>query len=44
LAAVLGVDRICPVVAFSTNRAARQADRLSRLSDAYQQARVAVGG
>jgi diguanylate cyclase (GGDEF)-like protein len=30
-------------VAFSTNRAARQADRLSRLSDAYQQARFAVG-
>jgi hypothetical protein len=30
--------------AFSTNRAARQADRLSRLSDAYQQARFAVGG
>jgi diguanylate cyclase len=29
--------------AFSTNRAARQADRLSRLSDAYQQARFAVG-
>ncbi|HKQ00522.1 MAG TPA: EAL domain-containing protein [Actinomycetes bacterium] len=28
--------------AFSTNRAARQADRLSRLSDAYQQARFAV--
>jgi diguanylate cyclase (GGDEF)-like protein len=27
---------------FSTNRAARQADRLSRLSDAYQQARFAV--
>jgi diguanylate cyclase (GGDEF)-like protein len=29
--------------AFSTNRAARQADRLSRLSDAYQQARFSVG-
>jgi diguanylate cyclase (GGDEF)-like protein len=29
--------------AFSTNRAARQADRLSRLSDTYQQARFAVG-
>jgi len=28
--------------ASSTNRAARQADRLSRLSDAYQQARFAV--
>jgi diguanylate cyclase (GGDEF)-like protein len=28
--------------AYSTNRAARQADRLSRLSDAYQQARFAV--
>jgi diguanylate cyclase len=28
--------------AFSTNRAARQADRLSRLSDAYQEARFAV--
>ncbi|HEV2927745.1 MAG TPA: GGDEF domain-containing protein, partial [Propionibacteriaceae bacterium] len=28
--------------AHSTNRAARQADRLSRLSDAYQQARFAV--
>jgi hypothetical protein len=28
--------------AFSTNRAAGQADRLSRLSDAYQQARFAV--
>ena len=29
--------------AFSTNRAARQADRLSQLSDSYQQARFAVG-
>jgi diguanylate cyclase (GGDEF)-like protein len=29
--------------AFSTNRAAGQADRLSRLSDTYQQARFAVG-
>jgi diguanylate cyclase (GGDEF)-like protein len=28
--------------AYSTNRAARQADRLSRLSDAYQEARFAV--
>jgi diguanylate cyclase (GGDEF)-like protein len=28
--------------AYSTNRAARQADRLSRLSDAYQQVRFAV--
>jgi diguanylate cyclase len=28
--------------AYSTNQAARQADRLSRLSDAYQQARFAV--
>jgi diguanylate cyclase len=28
--------------AYSTNRAARQADRLNRLSDAYQQARFAV--
>jgi diguanylate cyclase (GGDEF)-like protein len=28
--------------AYSTNRAARQADHLSRLSDAYQQARFAV--
>ena len=29
--------------AFSTNRVARQADRLSQLSDSYQQARFAVG-
>ena len=29
-------------VAYSTNRVARQADRFSRLSDAYQQARFAV--
>ena len=37
-----GVDWVCVVGGLSTNRAARQADRLSRLSDAYQQARFAV--
>jgi diguanylate cyclase (GGDEF)-like protein len=43
LAAVLVVlTGFALLAAYSTNRAARQADRLSRLSDAYQQARFAV--
>ena len=43
LAAVLVVlTGFALLAAYSTNRSARQADRLSRLSDAYQQARFAV--
>jgi len=43
LAAVLAVlTGFALWAAYSTNRAARQADRLSSLSDAYQQARFAV--
>jgi diguanylate cyclase len=43
LAAVLAVlTGFALWAAYSTNRAARQADRLSRLSDAYQEARFAV--